>query len=117
MLIFPHGEPRAYVERDWGRDRVRVHLGVKSFDGRMHVVRDDGTVRVYEPDETPTATSDVHAWLSLPEEVARKLLDELAAYFGGMSESRMVVKYLDAERARVDRLIGIVADGRDGAAK
>lgn len=117
MIVFPHGEPRAYAERDWAGDRVRIHLGVKSFDGRMHVVRDDGTVQVFEPGETATAATGEQAWLSLPEDVARKLLDELAAYFGGMSESRMVIKYLDAERARVDRLIGIVANGKDGGAK
>lgn len=71
----PHGEPRAYVERDWCLDQP---------------------------------------FLTLTDGLARKLLDELAAYYGGMSETRLLCKYLDDERVRVDRLIGIVANGRAG---
>jgi len=116
-MTFPYGEARAFVERDFGRDRVRIHLAVKTGDERMHVLHDDGTIRTYEPGETATTPPLERPWLTLTDGLARKLLDELAAYYGGVSETRSLRKDYDSELGRVDRLIGIMANGRDGGSK
>lgn len=111
-MIFPHGEPRAYVERDFSGDLIRIHLAVRTGDDRMHVLHHDGTVHTYEPDHTAATIAYERPWLSLTDNMARKLLDELAAFYGGVSETRMLRKDYDAERARVDRFITYLTRGQ-----
>lgn len=52
-----------------------------------------------DPDATSPPT------ITIPDEVARALLDALSAHYGGTGDTRALRRDYDAERARVDRLI------------
>lgn len=47
--------------------------------------------------------------IDLPTDVARALLEALAQHFGGTGDVRQLRKDHDAERARVDKLIGTLS--------
>lgn len=91
---------RAHVARDmrswdgvsvWLLDR---HTGEKRLMAPHEPVFEVVTDAVYTPPS-----------LVLGDEMARALLDALAAYFGGTSEVQTLRRDYDAERKRVDRLI------------
>lgn len=96
---------RAYVQQDFGRfNSVVVYLVQERYiDGVPEVA-------VLQPTELVMADSDPAAMpvagLHLPEDFARALLDALALHFGGTGDTRQLRKDYDAERARVDKLIG-----------
>lgn len=99
----------AYVDRRFPFDRVAVWLGNRQPDGAG-----GGTAHVAAPLElvmepTDPAGVDVPPTLLLSEVHARVLLDALAAHFGGTSEVQTLRRDYDAERARVDLLIGQLA--------
>lgn len=50
--------------------------------------------------------------ITIPDEVARALLDALAAHYGGTGDTRQLRRDYDAERARVDRLIAALTGGK-----
>lgn len=95
----------AYVDHRFPSDRLAVWLGDRG---------DHGTRRVVEPLTLvigPLQDNDgaiVEPTLTIPEDMARALLDALAAHFGGVSEVQTLRKDYDAERARVDRLVGFL---------
>jgi hypothetical protein len=59
----------------------------------------------FEPGEDPPT-------ITIPDEVARALLDALSAHYGGTGDTRALRRDYDAERARVDRLIAALT-GRE----
>lgn len=106
-MFLPHGEPKAYVERNFLADSVTIRLAIRAGNGSLFVLNGDGTIREYQPNDPALYTTPEpgRPYLELPENLARQLLDALAAFFGGVSEARTLRKDYDAERARVDRLI------------
>lgn len=54
---------------------------------------------------------DVTPALFIPDDVARALLDELSRHYGGTGDTRVLRRDYDAERARVDLLIGALIEG------
>ena len=50
--------------------------------------------------------------LFLPDDIARPLLDALAQHYGGTGDTRTLRTDYEAERARVDRLIGVMIERR-----
>ena len=102
---FPYGDPRAYIERDFARDTLRIHLAVRTGDNRMHILDGNGVIHTREPNEAAAYNPDERAFLTLPDNLARALLDALAAHFGGTSEVQTLRKDYLHERGRVDKVL------------
>ncbi|HEY0641253.1 MAG TPA: hypothetical protein VGD67_26795 [Pseudonocardiaceae bacterium] len=64
------------------------------------------TVEIPESERGP----DPHELPLLDDDMARALLDALAAHYGGTGDTRQLREDYDAERGRVDRLIGALID-------
>lgn len=94
------------VDTDHLTMRIRVSIGYTT-DERAHYVTqiggDAGAIL------TPGELGAIGPTLDIPEEVARALLDALTRHFHGGSDTRQLRADYDAERARVDRLIAIIA--------
>lgn len=105
---------RAYVQYDFAfMGGVSIHLGMKMPDGRIAIIKPNedvpGTVNlspagIHAPLD-PGDSSYHQPTLRITEDLARALLDALAAHYGGTTDVLTLRKdYLD-ERARVDRMI------------
>lgn len=96
---------RAHVDR-------RLYGGVSIWLLDRHT----GEKRVMVPHEPVFETFDEHTTvppsLVLGDEMARVLLDALAAYFGGTGEVQTLRRDYDAERKRVDKMIEALIDRR-----
>ena len=85
------------------RDSVEVVIWVPSSHGFpttavVELGTDGAQMYQVEPmDEPPT--------IVIPDEVARALLDALAAHYGGTGDYRQLRRDFEHERGRVDRLI------------
>lgn len=103
---------RAYVARDFRRFGGCSIWLVHRQRGLLRPGVNDGLVNdSWEPlDET----TDRPPSLMLDDEMARVLLDALAAYFGGTGDVQALRRDYDAERKRVDKMIDalIVAGGQ-----
>jgi hypothetical protein len=62
----------------------------------------------WEPFEPGTTSPTI----TIPDDVARALLDALAAHYGGTGDTRQLRRDYDDERKRVDRLIAALT-GRE----
>jgi hypothetical protein len=102
----PHGEPRAYVDHGIFGQRLKIYLATRVGSGDLYVIHGDGSIRKYDPAEQMTTEPTQLPTLDVPDNLGRALLGALAAHYGGVSEVRQLRKDYDAERARVDRLIG-----------
>ena len=106
----------ARVIDDPMRDSVRLALFRHRGDGQVEVVTgidpNTGLVSELHPEGT---SRDPWTLPALPYHLALPLLDALARHFGGTGDTRQLRKDYDAERARVDRLIGAVIDRRGDA--
>jgi hypothetical protein len=94
---------RVRVDENFATGGVDIWV-VDKGDGRRDLLRPDGQwERV-----TDLATTQLTAEPSvrLPEYVARPLLDALVRFYDGAEDTRNLRRDYDAERARVDRLIG-----------
>lgn len=92
---------RQYMPRLTGR--LAVYLWRKRGDGTVDsVLPIDPVIQTVRADETLAQDGPS---LAIDDEMARALLDALAAYFGGTSDVRRLHQDLTAERARVDRFI------------
>ena len=94
---------RAHVEAHFARGDLSIFLGWTTSDS--------DTMRVVLPAdfvvEEQTANTTVSApSMRIPEDLARALLDALSQHFGGSSDVRSLRNDYDAERRRVDKLIG-----------
>jgi hypothetical protein len=95
--------PRAYVERDFARFGVAVHL-FDLGDDTVGVAEPIDTVMTSQPRDTGASIAR-EPWLRLPEAYARALYDALAEHFGGYQGVRSLRADYDAERKRVDLMI------------
>lgn len=85
---------------------LALHLGQRTPDG-ARVVTSIGAAGV-ETEFVPEAS--VAPSLSIPADAARALYDALAAHFGNTSDARQLRRDYDAERGRVDKMIGHLID-------
>jgi len=94
---------RTFVQHDLVARGVSVYLGHVT-DGRVTRVALPAKLEMVEVDLEATP-DQVKPWLRLDDEVATKLLDALAAHYGGHSDLRTLRRDYEAERARMDKLI------------
>lgn len=90
------GALRLMLGRRIGRGAREVVLGIDPQGGPLMQRIEDA-----EGTETPT--------MILPTGMALALLDALSRHFGGTGDMRQLRKDHDAERARVDKLIGTLS--------
>lgn len=92
---------RAIVETDFMQDGIRVAISPRP--NRLIVWAGSVTVK----ETTPEMAPDSDMWLPLDRESGRALYEALADHFGHSgNDNRALRRDYDAERARVDRLIG-----------
>jgi hypothetical protein len=89
-------------------ESVYMHDGVKIAVADDHVVYIWPTsMTVRERSEATAVVADDDIWLRIDEDAARAMYEALAGYFGGAGhDTRALRKDYDAERARVDLMIG-----------
>lgn len=95
---------RVHVREDYVRDALEFFIIEDSTNGRAQFFA-DGTVEWHPLDEV-AAMTEPRASLTLREDHARALLQALLRHYQGGDDLRALRKDYDAERARVDRLIG-----------
>lgn len=101
---------RARVEDDIVRDGVAIWLADGHPGARL--LGEATEIRWATSGEATTAVI-AQPTLRLPEGVARALLNELAAHFGGAPEVQTLRKDYLAERGRVDKMIDhLIGGGR-----
>lgn len=88
------------------RRTVAVYIADETAHGYRYV-QADGTALTIDKDNS--AVLDLQPSLSLREDHARALLDALITHFNGGENTQQLRKDYDAERARVDLLIGKLA--------
>lgn len=96
---------RAFVEPDHVRlgRGVAVHLGQDHGDGSFSILHPaELVVQRMEPD---AAAVQQPPFLRIEDDMARGLLDALAAHYGGTADMRQLRKDYEAERARVDKML------------
>ena len=102
---------RVRIASDFIGMRLAVYIA-DDFGDSYRYHQPDGTVLTVPKDVIPPA--DLEPTLTLQEEHARALLDQLVTYFNGGENTRTLRRDYDAERARVDRLIehlvGVIHD-------
>lgn len=100
------------VSEDFARGGINVVIGIR---GRSE---SDSTVVVTQlsTDYHKTQALEPHVVapaIFLSDEIARPLLDALAAHYGGSGDTRMLRRDYDAERKRVDTLVeALIEQGR-----
>lgn len=97
---------RAYAERDILGRGIRLSV---SPDENQIILWGPPAVKILDPG----VMAPEDARLFLPDESARAVYEALADYFGHAGHDiRSLRKDYDAERQRVDRLIGHLIEGR-----
>lgn len=97
------GEYRAHVSHDHARFGIALTLinrrGERISLGQpTDITFQDTDPGIYMPEPT----------MRIPDSLGRALLDALTAHYGGATDTRTLRKDYEAERARVDRLIGMI---------
>jgi hypothetical protein len=107
---------RVHLAEDWMADGVRIFV-VQTINGRDHVKRIGLPTGVHTSSdwEPVPQSTDVAPTVFLRDDEARALLAKLQEHFHGGDDTRQLRADYNDERARVDRLIGIV-DGVLGRA-
>lgn len=103
---------KAIVKDDWQYDGVKVAI-LREHHGRRELLTWSlGEVRVLEDEGYARPEDDQESYLRLNDEDARALYEALADHFGHAGHDiRSLRKDYDAERGRVDRLIGNLIGG------
>jgi len=93
---------RVGIQRDVRIDGIALQVGRRVAEDRFEqLIYGQPEYELHEgPVTMPTPS------LTLPDDLGRVLLDELAAYYGGVAGGRQQRADYEHERARVDRLIG-----------
>lgn len=101
---------KGYVKDDWQMGGVAVAVIRERAGSRELLTWVSGEVRVLDREGSAADPAEMwDSWLRLPEDDARALYEALAEHFGHAGHDiRALRKDYDAERARVDRLIGAV---------
>lgn len=98
---------RVRIEPDIRVDGIALQIGRKAGDlGIEQLLYGQPERELHQPAVTWPRPS-----LTLPDDLGRALLDELAAYYGGVAGGRQQRADYEHERARVDRLIGHLIGG------
>lgn len=104
---------RAHVQPDYPRHGIGIHL-IQDLGGERYAIGQPTEIIMAELDD-----QGIHhePTLRIPDALGRSLLDALTTHYGGATDLRSLRKDYDAERARVDRLIGhlIGLPHKDGA--
>lgn len=109
---FDHGPARAFVQTDWGRDGIAVWLAEKRWmDGAPVLAVARPVEFTMGPMEEAHANVERPPTLRLTSDMARALLDALVEHYGGHSNLLALRRDYDAERARVDKMIGHLIGG------
>lgn len=95
---------KAHVVEHWERDEVGIAVRLGSNGHEVQYLRWVAPA-VATIAEGSQAGPDDDAELRLPIDTARAIHEALSRFFGGAPESVSLRKDLDAERARVDKLI------------
>ncbi|GAA0189690.1 hypothetical protein GCM10008944_01400 [Cytobacillus oceanisediminis] len=97
-------QPRARARYALHRDAVEIAVVSGQHDARIVWSTEVGIATIADPQ---VATEEPGDWLALDEDVARAIYEALADHFGHSDHDvRALRKDYDAERDRVDRLIG-----------
>jgi hypothetical protein len=100
---------RVRVDENFATGGIDVWV-VEKFDaGRRSLLRPNGQWEIAADLGATQLTSDPS--LRLPEYVGRPLLDALIRHYDGAEDTHNLRRDYDAERARVDRLIGAFLPG------
>jgi hypothetical protein len=94
-VLHGDGALRIALGRRIGRGAHECVVGVDAIGGLTLKLVEEGS-------ELPT--------FLLPSAVGRALLEALARHFGGTGDVRQLRKDHDAERARVDKLLGVLSE-------
>lgn len=101
---------KAHVEYDLMGVRVAL---LREGDGNRVVAQWPGGFQAWRTIEEPGRSPQDEDWLRLDENDARAIYEGLADYFGHSGhDTRALRRDYDAERQRVDRLIGHVTGSR-----
>jgi hypothetical protein len=100
-LILMH---KAYIQQNWVRDGIDIFIVMQGSDGKYLVRRDGSIERLVEGEAAPEPT------VSLSEEAARTLLDQLLQYYQGATDLHTVRGDLLHERGRVDKLLNTISE-------
>jgi len=96
---------KVWIQNDWPLGGVEVAFIESGPPKRLYVPRlGDQLQQVHLLAEAGAPTSP--ATLHLPDDMARALLAALLRWYDGGEDTRSLRRDYDAERARVDRLIG-----------
>lgn len=99
---------RAIVSHHFARpDAIGVYL---LDDHGMRVSVAQPAELVFTECEDQFAMLPDRPTLFLPDNHARALLDALSAHYGGTSDTRTLRRDYDAERARVDKMLGAILE-------
>ncbi|WP_188187502.1 hypothetical protein [Nonomuraea sp. SYSU D8015] len=100
---------KAYVrDHDFGRE-TRFYIVQQDDNGPTKILRMVEPPDVYRWEDIDEAAESYPSF-ALPVQAAHSLLDALYEVYGGTSDARQLRKDYEAERGRVDRLIGMLAD-------
>ncbi|MEU3452145.1 hypothetical protein ABZ671_00680 [Micromonospora sp. NPDC006766] len=95
---------RVTITPDAGWDGIAIQIGRRMGEGHTQQLRFEQTA-----DEVRPAGTDMpQASMKLTDDLAMALLDALADHYGNTTGGRQQRADYEHERARVDRLIGIV---------
>ena len=103
---------RVYLSGDFMADGLRVailneYAGDIDTPPQRRILRLDTDGGRWEQVEPAVITEPT---LTLPDEAARALLEELTRYYHGVEDTRALRRDYDAERGRVDALLAAVTD-------
>lgn len=99
---------RVHIENAWASFSHRVWLLQERSDG-LFLVQPNGDRLAIVPGAAPPPDA---FFCEIPHEAANAFLAELSRLLGAVEHPEQLRKDYEAERARVDRLIGIVAEYR-----
>lgn len=99
---------RAHIDahRGYARHALHVIIGRTIQDQRWESIvalSDNPEFRIVDALEEPPG-------LFIPTEAARALYDALGQHYGGTSDMRQLRADYNAERARVDKVLGVLAE-------
>jgi hypothetical protein len=95
---------KAYIVQNWHMDGIDIFIVMQGSDGK-YLIRRDGNIERIEEGAASTEPT-----VSLSEEAARTLLDQLLQYYQGATDLHTVRGDLLHERGRVDKLLNTLTD-------
>ena len=100
---------RVYIDNDFIGDGIRVLVGRTTGADRLMYVRGGEDTEFIESGLV-SSTVEVPQFARIPDDVGMALRDALIVHYGGAPETQWLRKDYDAERGRVDKLMGAIVD-------